>query len=119
MGASPQAAKALLDGVLRGEPIFPPQRLWIGLHAQGGEITGSYYMRKPASFVVGPGGDYVLAEPAEFPEMNPTADLAEYGLYDAPAGGTLWFTGTFESPRDIPGGETVRIPAGGITIGAT
>lgn len=106
-------------GLVRGAATF-----WLALFTSvpgedgaGAEISGGGYARQRVSFGAASGGEMQNAEAIEFPTA--TADwgtAAGWALFDAQAGGNMWWAGAVDVPKPLHAGDIYRVDAGGLSL---
>lgn len=83
----------------------------------GTEMGGGGYARQPVEFGTPSGGTMQNSAVLEFPAA--TADWGTatgWGLFDAPAGGNLWWHGSVDEPKMLYSGDIYRVNPGGLTL---
>lgn len=126
MALSDYAENAVLDHILGTAAMTAPGQVYIALYtaapgdAGGGtEVSGGGYVRAAIDFAAAADGSASSSA-----EVSVTASGADFGtishwaLFDAATGGNMLVHGAFDSSREYLDGDTVIIPAGGITVTA-
>lgn len=83
---------------LFGMEDLPTEDRYLGLHDSGVEISGGGYTRYHFA------GFYQFDESLAFYSV-PTATIDGWGIYDAPTGGNLLISGSYETAWDVVSGD--------------
>ncbi|ODU24545.1 MAG: hypothetical protein ABS95_01770 [Verrucomicrobia bacterium SCN 57-15] len=117
----------VLDAALGGQAFPSNANVYISLHTAdpgeagaGAEVTGGSYARKAVA-------NDLTQWPSANPKVNanvitfvtPTAGwgvVTHFGIWDAPTGGNLLFSGALTASKTINSGDPVTFAAGAISI---
>lgn len=118
---------ALIDHVLRNTSMVSPVAVYIGLFtvaptAAGGgtEVSGGGYIRQGMTFGSPANGVTSNADDVNFPTASALwGNITDFGIFDAESAGNLLYFGSLLNPRIVLSGDTVKIPAGQVTITET
>ena len=123
-GASNYLENKILDHVLRASSFSQPAALYVALYTSdpgdgdsGTEVSGGGYSRVSASFGAASNGTSSSSAAVEFPIATSSwGTIVSVGIRDASTGGNLLFYGPLTTSVTINTNETLRFPAGNLTI---
>lgn len=95
---------------------------WLALYtvaptdtATGTESTGGSYARKPVTFTSSSVGSSANILDVDFTNM-PASTVVAVAVTDAVTTGNILFYSTLVTSRILAAGDTLRVPAGGLTV---
>jgi len=123
-GASNFLENKILDHVLRVSSYSQPSALYVALYTtdpgdgdSGTEVSGGSYARVSVSFGAASNGTSSNSAAVEFPTATASwGTIVSAGIRDASTGGNLLFYGSLTQSVTIGADETLRFPAGNLTI---
>lgn len=112
----------VLDHVLKNTTYTSPATVYCALltataseSASGTEVSGGSYARQAVTFSAASSGESHNTADVVFTLM-PAATVTHFGIFDASTAGNLLYYGTFAASKTTTSGDTLTIPASGLSI---
>lgn len=112
----------ILDHVLKNTSYTSPATVYCALFTAapgetggGTEVTGGSYARQSVTFSTASSGESHNSADVVFTLM-PAATVTHFGIFDASTAGNLLYYGAFSASKTTTSGDTLTIPASGLSI---
>lgn len=112
----------ILDHVLKNTSYTSPTTVYCALFTAapgetggGTEVTGGSYARQAVTFSTAASGESHNSADIVYTLM-PAATVTHFGVYDASTAGNLLYYGAFSASKTTTSGDTLTIPASGLSI---
>lgn len=115
----------LLDHTLKNTAYTSPATVYCALYTAapsdsggGTQVTGGSYARQAVTFSTASSGESHNTADVVFTLM-PAATVTHFGIFDASTAGNLLYWGAFAASKTTTSGDTLTIPASGLSISET